>query len=925
MHEYDTVISSLLCRYMQVGVVVLLSRANPGLIMLFRWRFNLRACSRAILLVPGVLTALGKSAEAKDAPLVAIELFDTSKGAAYVQIAGVLINGKAELRTCTSGSQKLDRSDYGRLPKVLISGAESLERIADGSMLLTRGGSSSCVVPANLKLEKDESLTPAQLADRGMLQGTVVSASTADNAIAPFKPGVRLQFVAAPDPELAEYLRAQRTNSVQGWQEYLGKYPASGHAILAKQATALLLVKAGEESLTAYRKSADAPSFPDLSNAKAEADRALALAPADAAALRLKRSVGIEVRVLTDKALSEFQAYRKSFSTHGPGYAHLGTSRELLLHILEVDSESGLAQSLQKQVLEDTRAVESSVHTAETLQKSQRFDDALTAVAAYRSYSDEEPRIAAIVQAAYKNHFEQGTAFLNGQKWPDAVREFQKAGEIRKTPEATAALAKAQDGLQAYQTKAAADLALGQSEAYASEHNFIDAYEVLAALPKASRPLAADRMQTLEPDYIKQASEKAKTLQSAHTPISGKADEVGILRAYDLLQSAYGLSESDNNLKLRLDLITESLSDYYLQQAKRYLDRPLGSGVGLAWMYLDQSQLFKPNRDDVRDERTKAASIYQMRSKLSLRVKFRDQTSRRDSAGFADQMSDAIATGVETSGLPVKVVRASDTSSVEPNFQLVGDVLQHRPILTPTIEPMESKYRFGAREVPNEEWNRVNRDYESATLELQSSQRVLEGAQTHGKKKEIADANAAVASAQGKVQEAHRRLDSLPKTNQEDVIKPYTYTKRTIDLTAVVEVSFRMLDANGDAIDPATPISKSNHKTFVVLENVKPDDTQGVAAQGTLPDEIQFLNDVEIDARDNLIHSVLEKVQGLPEKILALARKRVQEGDLDAAAEKYILYLNSTPEGETSERAEARQFLQKEFNIRLFTAAAPGR
>jgi len=137
-------------------------------------------------------------------------------------------------------------------------------------------------------------------------------------------------------------------------------------------------------------------------------------------------------------------------------------------------------------------------------------------------------------------------------------------------------------------------------------------------------------------------------------------------------------------------------------------------------LYLDQSQLFKPNRDDVRDERTKAAAVYQMRSKLSVRVRFRDQTSRRDSAGFADQMSDAIATGVETSGLPVKVVRASDTSSTEPNFQLVGDVLQHRPVLTPTIEPMESKYRFGAREVPNEEWNRVNRDYESATLELQA-------------------------------------------------------------------------------------------------------------------------------------------------------------------------------------------------------------
>jgi hypothetical protein len=402
----------------------------------------------------------------------------------------------------------------------------------------------------------------------------------------------------------------------------------------------------------------------------------------------------------------------------------------------------------------------------------------------------------------------------------------------------------------------------------------------------------------------------------AHTPSRGRADEVGVLRAYDLLQSAYGLSEDDKQLKLRLDVLSENLSEYYLQQARRYFQKPLGSGVGLGWLYLDQSQLFSANRDDVRDERTKNAAAYQMRSKLSIRVMFRDQTSRRDSAGFADQMSDAIATGVETSGLPVKVVRASDTSNVDANFQLVGDVLQHRPILNSTVEPLESKYRFGAREIPNEDWNKANREYEAANLELQRCQRLLEGAQAKGKKKEVADANTALDEAEKKVQEAHRKLDSLPKTNPDDIIKPYTYTKRTIDLGAVVEVAFRILDLGGDAIEPAMSISKTNHKQAVVLENVKPEDTEGVKAQGSPPNEIQFLNDVEIDARDALIKGVVEKVQGLPQKILALARKQAQDGDLDGAAEKYILYLNATPEGQTPARAEAQKFLQDQFNIR---------
>jgi hypothetical protein len=353
-----------------------------------------------------------------------------------------------------------------------------------------------------------------------------------------------------------------------------------------------------------------------------------------------------------------------------------------------------------------------------------------------------------------------------------------------------------------------------------------------------------------------------------------------------------------------------------LQEAKRYLEKPLGSGVGVGWLYLDQSQIFQPNRDDVRDERTKNAATYQMRSKLSVKVLFRDQTSRRDSAGFADQMSDAIATGVETSGLPVKVVRLSEASNVDPNFQLVGDVLQHRPILNSNVEPMESKYRAGGREIPNEEWNKADREYEAATLELQRAQRVLEGAQSHGKKKEIADANANVEAAEKKVQDTHRKLDSIPKTNPDDIIKPYTYTKRTIDLAAVVEVSYRILDTGGDAIEPAATVSKTNRKQVLIIENVKPEDTEGVKAQGSPPDELQFLTDVEIDARDELIKSVVEKVRTLPQKILTLARKHAQDGDLDGAAEKYILYLNATPEGQTPERAEAQKFLQEQFNMR---------
>jgi hypothetical protein len=422
-------------------------------------------------------------------------------------------------------------------------------------------------------------------------------------------------------------------------------------------------------------------------------------------------------------------------------------------------------------------------------------------------------------------------------------------------------------------------------------------------------------MQALEPNYVKGASDEAKKLKDAHIPIQGRMDEIGVQKAYNYLQRACTLRPDDQDLKLRLDLISQTLSDYYVGQAKKYLEKPLGSGVGIAWLYLNEAQQYKSNRDDVRDERTKNTAIHNVRSTLSIKVVFRDQTSRRDSAGFADQLSDAIATGLETTNLPVRIVRASDATPVDPNFQLIGDVLEHRPITKPSIESVDSEYLAAEREVPNEEWNKANRDYETANLDLQKAQKVLEGAQAHGKKKDMAVAEAAVEDAQKKVEDAHRKLDSIPKTILKDVTKPYSYTRKTIDLNAIVDVGFRIVDSNGNTI-ANTPSVKSNaQKQFIVLENVKSEDTKGVKQAGTSPDEAQFLTDVEIAARIALIKDVKEKIESLPSKILAQARKRLMDGDTDGTAEAYILYLNSTPDARTAEREEAKKFLREQFNM----------
>jgi hypothetical protein len=904
-------------------------RRHPGVFMPQRLIIHVQLClpsfvKRAATALIFVVLA-GPAVHSKEVPLTAIELFDGPNGAAFVQLSGLLINGKAEVRSC-GGTTEINKSAYGKLAKISLNSAvTSLERDANGVMNLSRGSAAECVVPSNLKFDKDESLTPAQLADRAVVTGQVVGSSPAGTTtVPPFKPTVKIVFVPAPDTELAEFLRATRAHSVSQWQDYLGRYPKAAHNDLAKQALAALFLREGEDGLASYRSSAstNSPNYADLKTAQSRANQAREMLPANEDAAKLRESVHAELVLIANKARAELQAYKEALAGHTAGYVHLANARQLAEHALEVDPHFDQGLTLQSGIAAEVKRVDTALHSAESMVSSQHYDEAVTAVAEFRTFADEELRIAAIIDGAYKFHFDRGKASATDQKWQDAVQEYQKASELKPTSESTAALKHAQAEFQSSTNQAAATAALQQSSAFEQDKRYIEAYEVLANLPDAQRALVKDQIQGLQANYVTSASDEAKKLKDAHTPIQGRADEVGVLKAFDYLRRASSLQPDDQDLKLRLDLISQTLSDYYVAQAKRYLDKPLGSGVGLAWLYLNEAQQYKSNRDDIRDERTKNSSIHDVRSTLSIKVVFRDQTSRRDSSGFAEQLSDAIATGLETTNLPVRILRSADATPVEPNFKLIGDVLEHRPVTKVGVESIDSEYRAAEREIPNEEWNQANRDYEAASLDLQKAQKVLEGAQAHGKKKEMSVANISVEDAQRRVEECHRKLDSIPKTTLSDVVKPYSYTRKTIDLSVVVDVGFRIVDSNGNTIAMTPSVKSTAQKQFVVLENVKSEDTRNVKQAGSPPDEAQFLTDVEIAARIALIKDVKEKVELLPSKILDQARKRLMDGDTEGTAEAYILYLNSTPDAQTAEREEAKKFLREQFNMNWPGSAA---
>ena len=880
--------------------------------------FVQRVLKTRSLCVALLLAVVLPSAWAKDVPITGVLLYPAGGGYGYVQVTGFLVNGKTELRAC-SGNGPVDKSVYKNMAKINLATVKTLERMPDGTLMADVGtGPATCVVPGNFKFERDGAMKAAELVDKSEYAGQVLGSNPAGvTALPAMAPGSKFIFGTATDVELAEYLMAERSRTIPAWGVYLSKFTNGAHAGQARVAEVELLVADGSVKLAAYVKTSGsaAPDYDNLKAARERADQALDLVASDAAAMALRESVRQQMKLIADNAAAKLKAFKDQMAAHGPGYPLLVTAKDLSDRVVVVDPKYAPGVTVQNNVANETRALEAAIKAANAQRTSQQYDAAYASVVKYVSFSAEEPRLGEIVRDDYKFHMDKADAEVLQGNWDGAVADLKRAREITPTDESKVALDKAEAGLLTANNKTAAEKAQVRSKTYMDDQDPIGAYEVFANLTPAQQLLVKDDMAALETGYVTATTRKAKDLQAAHTPIRGHADEDAIRQAYDYLQRASELSD-DPDIGIKLDLVADEISAYYVDLGGKYLDRPLSSGVGVGWAYLTEAQQYRPNLDAVRDARTRNGAAYQMRSKLSIGVVFRDQTSRRDSAGFADQLQQAFATGLETSGLPAKVVLPGAAGTIEPNFHFVGEILEHRPIRNAKKETLQSEYRSGSHEIPNPDWNKADQEYEGANLDLQRAQSALAGATAKNNKKMIEDANKNVDRLQATVQTARAKMNALPKTMTDNVVSPYNYTRTTLELKNVVDLSFRILDANGIVIGGPIPVVKGDPKTFTILENIKPDDTKGLKELDSLPDEDQLMTDVEIAARDSMVKAAQEQVQALPGKILTQARAKAASNDLDGAGELYVLYLNCTPAKESPERAEAARFLLANFNLR---------
>ncbi len=883
-------------------------------------RFPLKAISFALLGLPWY----APSAMAKQPPLIAIEIYDSPSGAAYVQLSDVLINGKTELRDCTPfQNAAIDKSTYNKLQKIVLAPGAVLERDEDGALRYrAASGQTLCAAPDAVKYERDAAYSLSDLADRAILTGTLLGSASGPEGATSFQKGVKLVFIAAPDEQLAEFLRAQRAAGMPDWLSYIAKYPNSPHIQDAKIALALLYVEAGEASLSNYDKSADAgsPFYGDLKNAKTQADNAKAFDPDLASATNLAGEIRVRLTSITERARVQLQAYQVALRSHTAGYVHLRNAKLLSDGIHGIDPTLPAGLTLQVDVTQAVSSFDRTMRIAESSVVARQMDQAIDAVAPLRQFAAEEPRVQAVIDAAYGYYLQLGKQFAAAADWENAVKQFLKAAKTKDTKEARDSLKEAQSQLAISEDKAVAAKSQEASRNYENQNDLIDAFETLDNLSAAQKALVAGDIARLQSSYIQTAVKAASDQQTAHLPIRGLGDEIGIEKAYAWLNRARELTK-DDSYATTLGTLGDDLSAYFVEQAKHYLDKPSGSGTELGWIYLEKALHYKPSNQDAHDAELAVAPAHAMHSKISIRVQFRDQTSPPNT-GFINQLEDSIITGLEASKLQVKAVRIGETTGgVEPDFQLDGSLLEHQITETPDIESRESNYLAGTHDVTNDAWSKANRDYEAAARQLQTDQSALEGAEAKGSKRDIKELDAKIIADQKQVSTAQALADSLPKTATQDVIRPYRYTRRTIDINNSIRLQFRIGDTLSGQMSEAIVVEKQDSRQVVLLENVKPEDADGVKMSGTTPNTSEMQRALENDARNELNEQVLLKVREWPQKIYDGAKSQEQQMNVDGAGEYYLRYLGCTPDDGSGERQHAKEFLDQKFNLRPVSGA----
>jgi aminopeptidase N len=143
-----------------------------------------------------------------------------------------------------------------------------------------------------------------------------------------------------------------------------------------------------------------------------------------------------------------------------------------------------------------------------------------------------------------------------------------------------------------------------------------------------------------------------------------------------------------------------------------------------------------------------------------------------------------------------------------------------------------------------------------------------------------------------------------------------------LDIRNTIKLQFRIGETLSAQMGDPVIVAKEDPRQYVLIEDVKAEDTQGVKPTGTTPDTKELQTALENSVRDELIDAVRSKVKDLPDRVYAEAKSKEQDDNLDGAAEAYLRFLSCANPDESTERQHASSFLAEHFNFQPAEAAS---
>ncbi len=225
-------------------------------------------------------------------------------------------------------------------------------------LLLNRGGAPECVVPANLKLEKDEGATPSELADKTELQGQIVAKSiSSTDSIPRVVPGRQDCAGRHPGHGVGRVPARPEFSHHCGLEGLSGQI--SRRSPLRRSESRLVASSTSRMGKPTWRlirplSRAGQPNYGKLQAAKSALDSAMASAPSNPETEALATGINAETRrSQQQRPWAKSALYRDALAKQASGYSHLVAAETISQLTLGLDPKSPETASLSQACIQE--------------------------------------------------------------------------------------------------------------------------------------------------------------------------------------------------------------------------------------------------------------------------------------------------------------------------------------------------------------------------------------------------------------------------------------------------------------------------------------------------------------------------------------------------------------------------------------------